>query len=427
MSFTDHDVAEALRAELARRAEPVVPSRYDFAGRAIGAGRLKRRVRRRAVSALAAVVLVGGPGTAAVVASRDEADVRPEPVPTSGPQTPSPTPTPTPAPSSTVAATRLAAADLQQGAAPTVPYIIGNVLHDGHVSVELALPGPPVSVARLGSDWIVGTLVESSDGDLNPGAAVGVKADGSSWPFSDTNARGVVAAPNGERAVWADGPRDGSTTTLHAVLDGGVPTMQSEVAGAWTPVGFIDDARVLLRLTQGAEAAGTVTGVPDVSVWDTRTGESTPLPAGLRGRAAGAGLLSVLTEEETPEFTPCAAVVEFSTSQMLWRSCEWIVQEFSPDGRTALAESTLTDGVGPSQYALVDARTGSVLVRWDGNFRDGAFEDDGMLVFPAAAARDRPNSFAVVRCDSAGGCVRATELQTVDATFRDDWNAVVGR
>ncbi|NHC46643.1 hypothetical protein [Motilibacter aurantiacus] len=426
MSQQDRDVVDALRAELTSRAEAVAPSRYDFAGRAIGAGRVKRRIRRRAVGALAALVLVGGPGTAAVVAGRDDADVRPEPAPTVI-ATPTPTSTSTPAPSATRTPERLDAAALPLGEPARLPYVVGGVLHDGDVALPLELPGPPVSVARLGQGWVVETLVESAGGDLAPGALVHVERDGAATVLSDDNVRGVAVSNDGGRLVWADGPRDGSRTALHGTLgpgDAPQDALTIQVDGAWDPVGFLDDFQVVLRPVEGTQARSVVR---DLRRWDADLRER-QLPPGMRALSADSGLISATTGEETAELMPCTALLEWVDLTPVWESCEWSVTATSYPARvSALAKPAGSDGISPGEYAVLWSHSGQWRTGWTGNFRAGVWEDDSHVLFFAAAARDEPHRFALVRCDVGGACERVTEMRSVDPVMRDDWEAVVGR
>jgi hypothetical protein len=95
----------------------------------------------------------------------------------------------------------------------------------------------------------------------------------------------------------------------------------------------------------------------------------------------------------------------------LWRSCRFYPHQWSPDGRRVLATYTYFDAAGTARWWLVDGRTGSREARFVGRLDwDAVWEDDQHFL---TAAQGEDGKAALVRCDVAGACERASRLWDV--------------
>lgn len=95
----------------------------------------------------------------------------------------------------------------------------------------------------------------------------------------------------------------------------------------------------------------------------------------------------------------------------LWRSCRFYPHQWSPDGRRALATWTYFDAAGTDRWWLVDGHTGAREARFVGRLGwDAVWEDDRHFL---TAAQGEDGTAALVRCDVAGACERASRLWDV--------------
>jgi hypothetical protein len=308
---------------------------------------------------------------------------KPAPRPTQGP-----TEQPTPGPTETVT---LDLSALPGGQAPSVGWIEGATFHraDG---VDLELPGGVSDPAAQGAAGAVGFDWSSeeiwfSDGGTTPGRGPAVSPDGSwlAWAYDEAGTAGIVLSP-------AYGPGGGDQSKV-VDLPAGEPV---------EPVGFLGDS-LLVSNVVGADGQYVGARVDDFAGQTTTPWNVEEVSTVSDASGLVAGLLSVSDNGS------CWAVLE-ADGGSLWQQCDFSLDHFSPDGRLLLAGPAYRDGLGDATATVLDAGTGSVLLRIQmppGAFvTDTAFEDDGTVLLLAHDS----GSWAILRCDLGGTCERATEV-----------------
>ena len=75
-----------------------------------------------------------------------------------------------------------------------------------------------------------------------------------------------------------------------------------------------------------------------------------------------AGIVSV-EDDPTKEPGSCSAVLD-STNKQLWKTCDFTLGRFSPDGELVLGHPAYRSGEGDSSLAILDADDGTVLVEY---------------------------------------------------------------
>jgi hypothetical protein len=95
----------------------------------------------------------------------------------------------------------------------------------------------------------------------------------------------------------------------------------------------------------------------------------------------------------------------------LWTSCRVYPHQWSPDGSHAIATHTYFDAAGTDRWWVVDGRTAQKQARITGRLDwDAVWEDDQHFLTKAQSERGKA---AVVRCDLAGTCERASRVWDV--------------
>ena len=92
----------------------------------------------------------------------------------------------------------------------------------------------------------------------------------------------------------------------------------------------------------------------------------------------------------------------------LWRGCRLIPHQWSPNGRHALATRTYFDAAGTDRWWVLPARTPQPVARVVGRLGwNAVWEDDRHFLVDAQGDSGQA---AVLRCDLAGTCERASRL-----------------
>jgi hypothetical protein len=110
------------------------------------------------------------------------------------------------------------------------------------------------------------------------------------------------------------------------------------------------------------------------------------------------------------EYRACSTVNELATGRSLWRTCEFQIQSFTPDGRTAIATPPYDDGWAGASVAALDTRDGTLLRQWSGaNFVSSLAEDDQHVLMLIDDRESMPRG--VLRCTiTTGACESAIPL-----------------
>ena len=276
------------------------------------------------------------------------------------------------------------------GPAPAVPYLEGDhLVHPGEDPLSLERPYTAFDLVpgALFGQWsdesghLQLDVVDSADGrvtDARPGLA------------------GLATSDDG--LVAAEGRTDGSLGLLSRfdlvpILRAGGP---APVPVAVTGRCAEGDCAVYYNTERTGgfvvDAGGTTRRVTDDAVYVADASES--------------GLVAVRTSAD--DSGTCVAVHDEDAASYLWRSCEYDLLSFSPDGRYLVATDPMHDGLGLTTVSVLDAATGDEVVRYraprNGHIDQGlAWEAGDQLL--AAAYVD--GEWSVYRLGTDGSMERA--------------------
>ena len=393
--MSSHDEKDLLTRELRERSS-------DVGGHPIGLDAVRksaRRIQRRRqvlAGAVAAVVLAIAVPTALTVTGLDETapgPVAPGPSPT---RTVEPTPKPKPSPVGDVV---LTLDGLERGADPSIPYVVGSVLHEPD-GPTLKLSKEYQEIAPHGDGWVA---LRQKDGEFTR-------------DLLDANGKVTSSAPS---TFGLAVNRDGSEVAYSEVVDGrqrlldvapsDTRAVDAPAGGQVTPVGYVGPG-VLVYKSEGVN--GQVFVLDDAS----RTYE---IPAGPRLISASAaseadGFVSGMTRSK-PDGS-CWAVVSYRTGNQTFNTCEHSLESFSRDGRHVIGTDAYRDGPGARSLAVLDAHDGKVIVNFERKGDSQLFlgemvwEDDEHVL---AAVTDGLQS-QIVRFGLDGSMEAASETVTAD-------------
>jgi hypothetical protein len=108
--------------------------------------------------------------------------------------------------------------------------------------------------------------------------------------------------------------------------------------------------------------------------------------------------------------TFCSTVTALDSGKQLWKTCEYAIKGFTPDGKTAIGTPDFRNGGSDPLVAALDANDGNVRREWSGvQFLEAVPEDDDHLLMVADSGEGTPS--AIIRCAiSTGACELATPL-----------------
>jgi hypothetical protein len=356
--MNDQDKLSQSLHEHASRVGSDAPIGFDEVRRS--ARRIQRRRRAVAGLAAAAVVAVAVPLGLGVSGLTDSA---PPPVagsPTVAPSTSS-TPSSVPSTPPTTAAEpttrQLTTKDAGRSYPPKVAWLEGRTLHRADGSTT-TLPRAYDDVVAFHGGW----LGVRQGGPNEPGLMIDTVDAGGTVVDSQLTSYGLTLSADGTQVVWmTDQP-----ATLHRGITSGMSDAVDTMAlpkGAYGPVGFVGGDRVLY-----------VVSGPTSSVHATDlAGSDTVLP-GLVGVGAGYqpdDLVAGMTSAE--DTGSCWSVRTLTSDEERWHTCDFSLGRFSPDGRYVVGYPPYRDGIGDSDIAILDARTGAVVQHWQRRGNDIGF------------------------------------------------------
>ncbi|RNL61222.1 hypothetical protein EFK50_17795 [Nocardioides marmoriginsengisoli] len=294
------------------------------------------------------------------------------------------------------------------GKAPTNGYLLDGTLYVGKKRLPLGSGGDPMELVRIDGGYLVARSTEQS-------MAVSFisdngKSTGEAWPYEGG---GIAVSPEGNVGAFVE--PDG---TVMAVEGGGsryfeigsVPAAghysaravvgencsgRSEETGCTVYVQSNDEKPKVYTISPHQEAAEVDT--PIIGLADVRTDGS---------RTLLAGMISVNDTEPGS----CSEVSE--NGKQLWKTCDYSLDEFSPDGRYVLAGPAYRDGPGDGKFAVLDAATGDLVLDL-GTTREAIvvatrWDDDNHVV----ATVIEGNQSAIVRFETNGSREYASKKVT---------------
>ena len=420
MNTPDNDLLARLRTDFQREVESV--PEVDLAAGVAGRARRIHRQRRLVGAAVAAIVVAVVPVSVLEIRGLTDAGRAPAPA---DQDTNAPPPTDSTPPATTQTdttprldehAVQLRLAQLPEGEAPTIPYLLGKKWYDGDTSVGIA--DHPFTTIPFGEH--VFAVYTSHDGEQSYSVDDGPQqAFGGAWYGRAT------PGPN-DSILWfstdayentSDNATRPDNPTLHTLTVDSTGSAQEATAS----FGDLDDAVVTLAGFVGddviASVESTYTAPPrsrerfvirfpvsDPSAFERVDGFLAVTAVDRQGQH-----MSGLTRGNGSG-SRCSSVVDVDTLQPRWSSCSWAPVEFSPDGSKVYADVLNASGPDKHRYAVLDVDTGEVqLVLSVANEPFGlgyaTFEDDETLLVSV----DQRGLNAIVRCAiTTGECETAT-------------------
>lgn len=292
-------------------------------------------------------------------------------------------------------------ASLPRGADPAVAYLVGDTIWDGthqvpattrgeHDALWVVAGGYLLRDHDVGARRLVRVVFVSQTGDRRVVARsqdlidVAVSASGRRIavrvPVDRTGQRSVVTVsrPQSGRVV---AQREFRLATLAAVTDHRVLLGRR--------VGWRDPATVWWNLDRNSVRRISDQAAVDADVLHDRV---------------------VFDRSSVGEFCNRVALLT-RPAATLWRSCRIYPHQWSPDGRHAIATHTYFDAAGTDRWLVVDGRTGDRRARITGRLDwNAVWEDDRHFL---TAAQSDAGKAAVIRCNLAGTCERASQIWDV--------------
>jgi hypothetical protein len=160
-----------------------------------------------------------------------------------------------------------------------------------------------------------------------------------------------------------------------------------------------------------------------LNAWHTQTGKvdllkSFKFPAGVDFQGVNG-----IDEIAGAAQTFCSAVRTLADGKQLWRTCDYSLNGFTPDGQTVYATPDFRGEDPDRSTTAIDTRTGAVRRQWTGaSFLSSSAEDDDHLLMVVDTGENTAS--AIIRCSiGSGACELAT---TPERTPRRDTLRLMG-
>jgi hypothetical protein len=302
---------------------------------------------------------------------------------------------------------KIALNKLPKGRAPQVAYLQGRTVRGGAGS-EMTIPGKQniLQVVRSGGSLLVVLEVGLGGGEL-----ARFNDDGTADAKRVPDVLSVVASLDDEFVGFATAPSNPD----HTRAKGSVVYWQNARTerrtlqrpddwGSKVLAVFGDTVYFKSDTDQNGETS-------TLSSWNSATGEVTliksvrsPLGVNWDGSAA-VDFVAGASQ------TFCSALVDLdSGNKQLWRSCEYAVDGFTPDGSVAIATPDFKGTGSDPLVAALNAKDGQVRREWSGPEFLAEVGEDNDHVLMVADTGEATKS-AIVRCTiSTGACELATPL-----------------
>jgi hypothetical protein len=217
-----------------------------------------------------------------------------------------------------------------------------------------------------------------------------------------------VSNDDGSRVGWVEF-EGGDPLLVNSPTAGGT-TIRTRLPGnqntQTAPVGFLADGTLVFTTADPTTfenkfgyvtTGGEITSFDGFNVLDS-TSEATGLVAG-QTRFLGDGSCSGVTDPR-------------AGTKLLWRTCDYSLGAFSPDGRYIVGLAAYSDGPGSPSLSILDARTGEPVVDYRGPQGRQTFigvdqvvwEDDDTVL--ATVSQDTEQR--IVRAETNGALSRVT-------------------
>lgn len=319
-------------------------------------GRARQLRRRRATTAIvgsaAAVAAIAGLSVAVLPSDSTNDSIPPA---TSPSVSVTPSQSPTTQPSKGVpeqpAVVTLNTEVEGMGSEPEIAYWFDGAINRPDGS-RIPWPDSPAALQSFGDGWaVIGSDMLVSQ--LAPNGGVEWKASISEaygLPVSEDHT--VLAYLVGS-VVWAKGIDDADPVRLGDV--GRATSLQvAAVEGSRSCVS--GGCRALVNVTDVDDGNGSMTN----HVEAVADGSAKPAYPQLQSvRTLGHGLVAGITS--ISDQGSCSAVLDSASGEQQWQTCDYTVDEVSPDGRNVTAGPAYRDGAGDGNVAILDAATGALV------------------------------------------------------------------
>jgi hypothetical protein len=296
---------------------------------------------------------------------------------------------------------------LPTGRAPQIPYMIGREVRGG-AGTPVKLPGTQavLEIARLGEEVLA--VVETPGGGTSE--LLKVSSVGKVERVPDVI--NVVTTEDETAAAYSVQP-----TVKGATVAGGAIYAQSaadslvqklSLSKVWQPrVLAYTKGKVFFRAGSGPDSAAW-----SLYSWTPGAAQATEVKDIQSPTAVNRDATLVGSRTVAAEFAACSTVDEVATGKQLWRTCDYGVEGFTPDGTVAIAGPPYADGYAAVHATALDARSGHLLREWSGaSFIETFVEDDQHLLI---IVDDGPETRrGIIRCTlPTGNCELAVPLTT---------------
>lgn len=377
----------------------------DMSGTSLGLDDVKGRARgiqrrRRAASGLAVAAAVALAVAIPTGIDLDGVDNGQRPLPADRPTTTKPTGQTEP---QVPVEVEIDAGSSPRGQDPAILYADGTTLHrlDGS-TVEL-----PAQYSYLlpYADGVMGL----NGGEGERGTTTIVDADGRTVEGPWDGLAGAISS-------------DGQSVATVLYATGGVDLQLRPRTGASPDEGYTSNVVALEGDLQLAGFVGPETVAYDLTVLNNRgatqkayvtdwSSEPRELTSVLDVRTANdvTGYVAGMSKIDDLKGEYCAAVVEAATDTVVWDTCEYRLDAFSPDGRYVLAVDPQVDGLGTNTTTVLDAETGEVVREFttpDGSWmQDTVWESPTTFLTPVM----QDGTWTLVRLRVGGTVEKALE------------------
>ncbi|WP_405063790.1 hypothetical protein OG474_19665 [Kribbella sp. NBC_01505] len=332
----------------------------------------------------------------------------PSPTPTTTPSTPSPSATPTKTPSAPTE-TKLTISKLPQGREPQVPYLIGREVRTSGYTETIPGKGGVLSVGRVQSS-VLAVVMYEPDGDgtellrIQAGTVNRRTPDVSSLVTTvDQTAAAYAAARISNLGVANKG------ATVYA--ESGNSLQSLKLPNSWeVQVLAYTGGKVYYRASDKETGPWKLySWVPGEAQGQLIKTVVSPTAISADGRTAAS--MGVRNDDGT-----CSTIVQASSGTQFFRTCEFQINGFTPNGATAYGVEDNAEGFCAGTSAAMEANSGKVLHQWKGCFQNMSSEDDQhvlVMAYATPAGQTEKVKTAIIRCTiTTGSCELATPIGT---------------
>lgn len=316
--------------------------------------------------------------------------------------TPSSTPSKTPQPPSGPVA--LEAAKLTQGQVPQHAYQFNRTVLGSGKELKVPTSDSLMDVARLGS----GVLATTAGGEL-------LKVDSAGAVVRRTpNVMTLTGTADQSAAAYATTPpvvvgQQTYGATLYADTGASQKSLELPDVQSIHVLAYAKGTIYYKASVKGAERTlklyAWTPGAAKPTLVKTVTGDVMAVSSDGR-------LASALPANNTGD--GCSTVVEIATGKKRFKTCDYRIAGFTPDGAVAIGTPAYGDSYCSNIVTALDSRSGAVRNQWSGCFYRAVAEDEQHLLMVAVVAgggQDPNTKLTVVRCTlDTAACERATAV-----------------